>query len=187
MFLLFILNKYSRLLVVFFLFVAQSGCAVNRSEIVVSPPFIVGNKFLVSQGFEGGKTHKGLLNRFAVDLVMSRGEPVCAVEDGIVVAAKSTKVNYEKSESNYVHIRHKEGYVSDYQHLMPDSINVVIGDEVRIGQCFAQVGNSGRSTGPHLHFAILHSKGELLSSKPFKFISSDGEVYTPKYLEWVYN
>ena len=160
----------------------QTSCATNKDTGAVHPPFLQGKRFLVSQAFNNDQTHTGLLNRYAVDLVMPSGEPVCAVAAGKVVAIKK-----HGKGSHYVRIQHTTGFISDYQHLLTGSIQVKTGDKVSLGKCFAKVGATGSTAGPHLHFAMLLNVAGVYVSKPFKFISPNSTSYTPRYLEWVYN
>lgn len=152
-------------------------------------PFEIGKRFIVSQGFNGRETHTNPINRYAVDLVMPQGESVCAAQNGEVVDLYDGRgwfsTDYKKS--SYVRIKHSNQEISDYQHLLPRSIKVRIGQKIQAHQCFAQVGSTGNSTGPHLHFAILIEKNAELISIPFQFISPEGKVYTPQYLQWVRN
>ena len=53
----------------------------------------------------------------------------------------------------WVRVRHDDGSISVYGHV--HSFNVNVGERVTAGQQIAQMGNEGRSTGPHLHFEIL--------------------------------
>ena len=55
---------------------------------------------------------------------------------------------------NYIAIDHGNGEFSFYAHLKPGSITVKIGDVVKSGQAMAQLGSSGNSTEPHLHFQV---------------------------------
>ena len=58
---------------------------------------------------------------------------------------------------NLIGIDHGNGIVTVYYHLMKNSINVHVGDTVTAGQQIAQVGSSGNSTGPHLHFEVVEN------------------------------
>lgn len=91
---------------------------------------------------EKEKMHNG------VDLTATTGTPVYATRSG-----KVTFVGFqEKGAGNYVNIQHDNGYISTYMHL--DSYCVKKGDYVVIGQKIGEVGNTGGSTGAHLHFGI---------------------------------
>ena len=79
------------------------------------------------------------------------GKKVVAANAGTVTFTKSTDiagVGYGK----YLILDHGGGYSTLYAHL--SSINVSVGDEVRKGENIANVGSTGWSTGPHLHFEI---------------------------------
>ena len=79
------------------------------------------------------------------------GKKVVAANAGTVTFTKSTYiagVGYGK----YLILDHGGGYSTLYAHL--SSINVSVGDEVRKGENIANVGSTGWSTGPHLHFEI---------------------------------
>ena len=82
-----------------------------------------------------------------IDLAASRGEPVRACWDGEVVFA-GEKGGYGK----LVVLEHAGGWRSSYAHS--DNISVEPGDLVEAGRVIARVGNTGRSTGPHLHFEL---------------------------------
>ncbi len=82
-----------------------------------------------------------------VDLAVPVGTPVASSKAGQVIFA-GEKGGYGK----VVIVEHAKGYRTIYGHL--DSINVEAGDRVRQGQVLARSGNTGRSTGPHLHFEI---------------------------------
>ncbi|MBE8595107.1 murein DD-endopeptidase MepM [Xenorhabdus sp. BG5] len=83
--------------------------------------------------------HKG------VDFAMPVGTPVLAVGDGEVVVAK-----FDGAAGNFVAIRHGRQYTTRYMHLR--KILVKPGQKVKRGERIALSGNTGRSTGPHLHF-----------------------------------
>ncbi len=82
-----------------------------------------------------------------IDLAASKGEPVRACWDGEVVFA-GKKGGY----GNLVVLEHAGGWRSSYAHS--DNISVEPGDLVEAGRVIAQIGSTGRSTGPHLHFEL---------------------------------
>lgn len=83
----------------------------------------------------------------AVDMPAKTGTPIKAAGGGRVI--KST---YDSSSGYYVKISHGNGFVTTYMHC--SKLNVKVGQTVTKGQVIALVGNTGTSTGPHLHFAI---------------------------------
>jgi murein DD-endopeptidase MepM/ murein hydrolase activator NlpD len=98
----------------------------------------------VSGSFE--RKHKG------IDIAAPRGTPVYAATDGKAVVQMRTKGGY----GNLLDIVGSK-YNTRYAHL--DSIDVENGATVRRGQIVAKVGNTGRSTGNHLHFEVRDKKG----------------------------
>lgn len=86
-----------------------------------------------------------------IDLANVIGTPVLAAADGRVVHVESQLGNYGR----FVLIDHGNGYTTLYGHL--DSYSVQRGEWVRRGQQIGELGNTGRSTGPHLHFEVRHN------------------------------
>lgn len=87
-------------------------------------------------------------NHDGVDFQSTFGDPVFAAASGIVIAADMFDIR-----GNLIIIDHGNGIQSGYAHLR--EINVSVGDYVRQGQLIGQVGSTGRSEGPHLHFMII--------------------------------
>lgn len=85
--------------------------------------------------------HKG------VDFAVPIGTPVLAVGDGEVIVSKRSG-----AAGNYVAIRHGRQYMTRYMHLK--TLLVKPGQKVKRGDRIALTGNTGRSTGPHLHYEI---------------------------------
>ncbi len=84
-----------------------------------------------------------------IDFRAPIGEPVLATAKGVVVLTqKNSKTGYGK----LLVIRHEHGITTLYGHL--DEFSVKVGDRVRPGDVVGKVGNTGRSTGPHLHYEI---------------------------------
>jgi len=99
----------------------------------------------ISQDYDPDKKH------FAIDIVATKGTPIKAVADGIVIFSEWT------SETGYVIIvEHKDGLLSAYKHN--GSLTKAQGDLVRAGEVIASVGNTGElTTGPHLHFELWNN------------------------------
>ena len=83
------------------------------------------------------------------------GQPIYAVADGYVVT--STRLN--GSYGNYILIAHTNGLYTLYAHGQDGSRTVSAGQTVKQGQQIMRVGNTGNSTGPHLHFEVRKSPG----------------------------
>ena len=84
-------------------------------------------------------------------------------------AAAGGTVTYAGSNGdlgNYIEIRHDGGIRTGYAHIMPGGIGVRIGQDVGAGQVIARVGNTGGSTGCHLHF-MVRVNGDLVNPVPF--------------------
>jgi murein DD-endopeptidase MepM/ murein hydrolase activator NlpD len=93
---------------------------------------------------DNGTTHKG------IDVAMPVGTPLKAVMDGVVSAAQSGSGS--RSYGLYVIIEHSGGKSTLYAHM--SKIMVKVGDNVTKGQIIGLSGNTGYSTGPHLHFEL---------------------------------
>jgi murein DD-endopeptidase MepM/ murein hydrolase activator NlpD len=109
-------------------------------------------------GSAAGLTHplpgalrtQGLHGFNAVDLAAPVGTPIRAAAAGEVIVAKTG--GWNGGYGNYIVIRHNSGIQTLYSHN--DSNAVAVGDRVSAGQVIGYVGNTGRSTGPHLHFEV---------------------------------
>ncbi|OFL48644.1 hypothetical protein HMPREF2767_07695 [Nosocomiicoccus sp. HMSC067E10] len=93
------------------------------------------------------------------------GSDVLAPLDGVVVDVKRDVkdnqigiVNQDEPSGNYVIIEHENGEYSLLAHLKKDSVQVDVGDSVVTGELVGQVGNSGATTLPHLHFQVMSDK-----------------------------
>nr|WP_315025139.1 M23 family metallopeptidase [Brevundimonas diminuta] len=93
-----------------------------------------------------------------IDIAVPVGTPVVAPADGVVEFAGP-----RGKGGNTVLIRHADGRVTGYAHL--DSINVRAGDRVSQGTAFAASGNTGNSTGPHLHFSARDAQGRRIDPR----------------------
>lgn len=131
-------------------------------------------RYRVTQAPGGKFSHKGPKNRYAVDVAMPVGTPLYAAKDGKVVDMKMyfTKAGLDPAahgKANYIRISHSDGTMTLYVHLKANSQVVKLGQYVKAGDLIAQSGNTGYTTGPHLHFAVQHNNGVATVSIPFKF------------------
>jgi murein DD-endopeptidase MepM/ murein hydrolase activator NlpD len=76
--------------------------------------------------------------------------------------------------ANYVRILHDDGTMALYAHLREEGVLVRVGQRVRAGQRIGLSGNTGFTSGPHLHFALQVNRGMRLVSVPFRMIGPDG-------------
>jgi len=78
-----------------------------------------------------------------------------------------------------VRILHEDGTYGEYAHLNRNSIRVKPGDIVRRGEYIADSGNTGFSSGPHLHFAVIRNIGMRVESVPVVFEGANGSEVAP--------
>ncbi|MDH4048392.1 MAG: M23 family metallopeptidase [Gammaproteobacteria bacterium] len=149
-------------------------------------PFALSRAYRISQAFPVGITHTTPDSRYAVDIAMPVGTDVYAARGGIVVEVAATNyrggldTSREGAEANLVRILHDDGTFAIYAHLSLNSIRVKPGDEVVRGQYIAESGNTGFSSGPHLHFAIVRNRNLRMDSVPFVFEGQGGSEVTPE-------
>lgn len=123
---------------------------VAPSEAGYGSPLPGKTKNNITTGYYGYPNHGG------VDFACGAGTPVLAVKAGEVVistALKRPNGSY-KSYGEYIVIDHKDGTMTLYAHMLPNSRIVSKGAWVSQGQQIGQVGTTGNSTGNHLHFEV---------------------------------
>jgi murein DD-endopeptidase MepM/ murein hydrolase activator NlpD len=167
--------------------VRGSAFAVHQDSYLYRLPFAKGACVSVSQGYNGEFTHKGL-SAYAVDFPVPVGTPIYAAREGIVVGAEGSNnfggVGAEyRQYANYVIIEHSDGTMGNYYHLKQGGAAVQIGQKVLKGDLIGYSGNTGNSSGPHLHFSV--SKVDPISMRrpmnlPVKMQSLEGIVTLPK-------
>jgi murein DD-endopeptidase MepM/ murein hydrolase activator NlpD len=74
----------------------------------------------------------------------------------------------DRARANFVRILHDDGSMALYAHLAPGGVRVQVSQAVAAGEPIAWSGNTGYSTGPHLHFAVQVNRGLRLVSIPFR-------------------
>lgn len=125
----------------------SGGCedeSVEGDLITGADGFVVPMKnFTITShyGPRWGAFHRG------IDLAAPEGEPIYAAKDGIV-----TRSEYHFSWGNYVTITHEGGATTLYAHNQRNVATV--GQKVKQGELIAYMGNTGHSTGPHLHLEL---------------------------------
>ncbi len=117
-------------------------------------------------GAFGSRMHptlKRIQNHDGVDFAGPIGTPIVATGNGVVIS-DGRGTGY----GNQVLIDHGFGYRTRYAHL--SKIDVAIGQEVKRGQKIGELGNTGRSSGPHLHYEVIH-RGKPVN--PISYFSRD--------------
>ncbi|MFY0626004.1 MAG: M23 family metallopeptidase [Reichenbachiella sp.] len=144
--------------------------ASNKDEFFAALPAIqpVSNKELrrLSSGF-GYRTDPMLKTRkmhWGIDFSAPTGTPIYTTGDGVVKRVHTSFGGYGKQ----IEIDHGYGYVTKYAHM--SEFNVKKGQKVKRGECIGYVGNSGKSTAPHLHYEVRKDKKKI---NPVHFFYQD--------------
>jgi len=136
----------------------------------------------IEQGYGGSFSHTDAQNRYAVDFAADIGTPVLAARDGVVMQVESdfakAGLNLEKfgGRANFVRILHDDGTMALYAHLQESGVLVRVGQRVHAGQQIGLSGNTGFTTGPHLHFVVQVNRGMRLESIPFRMHGPQGAL-----------
>ncbi|MGZ5197930.1 MAG: M23 family metallopeptidase [Kaistella sp.] len=147
-------------------------------DYIYSLPFGKGKTQLIYQGYNGKFSHQ---NDNALDFDMKIGDPVYAAREGTVILTEDSNnqgcatISCAKF-NNKILIMHSDGTFADYSHLKYKGVAVKEGDEIKKGQLIGYSGNTGFSSGPHLHFAVFINRIE--GSRTFiktKFRTEQGE------------
>ena len=112
------------------------------------------------------KMHRG------TDFAAPEGTPIMASGDGIVI-----KASWCGGGGNCVKIKHNSAYTTVYAHMSKFAANIKKGKRVKQGQTIGFVGSTGKSTGPHLHYEVIHN-GKRINSQTLKLPS--GKVLKDK-------
>lgn len=112
-------------------------------------------------GIRWGKPHEG------TDLAAPVGTPIYATADGTVIFA-----GWSSGYGRLIKIRHEFGIETRYAHL--NKIRISVGQRVSQGERIGDMGNSGRSTGPHLHYEVITSGKPV---NPMTFLRAGANVF----------
>jgi murein DD-endopeptidase MepM/ murein hydrolase activator NlpD len=133
--------------------------AVEKTPLAL--PLRTSFRFTSGFGRRWGRAHEG------IDLAGAHGSPILATADGVVV-----KAGWENGYGQMVEIRHPYGLSTLYGHM--SKIRVSVGQKVSRGDQIGDMGNTGRSTGTHLHYEV-HVSGTPVN--PMSFIKAATNVF----------
>jgi murein DD-endopeptidase MepM/ murein hydrolase activator NlpD len=155
-----------------------SSRAVHDDRFVYSLPYAAGQAFRVSQADDGAFSHSGP-EQHAIDWRMPEGTPVLAARGGVVVGTKADSDaggadrSFENN-ANYILIQHNDGTIGNYAHLLKHGVRVRVGQKVATGALIGLSGNTGFSSGPHLHFSVFKTRdGRERESIAIRFRTED--------------
>lgn len=148
--------------------------AVHEASAPYRVPFAIGKKYRVTQAYPSRITHADPASHYAIDVALPVGTAIYAAREGTVIeiaydsySGGTDATDIEKA--NVVRIGHDDGTLAVYAHLAWNSIRVRPGQRVERGEYLADSGNTGFSSGPHLHFAVQRNAGLRLDSLPISF------------------
>lgn len=150
--------------------------AMNKEKLVSSMPAImpISNKSLKSTasgwGYRFHPIYKIRQFHYGMDFTAPVGTKVYATGDGVVRDVQTIGGGYGR----WIMIDHGFDYKTMYAHL--SGFSVKIGDQVKRGQVIGYVGNSGTSTGPHLHYEV-HKNGEPVNPQYYYFKDLNAQEY----------
>jgi murein DD-endopeptidase MepM/ murein hydrolase activator NlpD len=167
-----------------FQFLPGEPGAEHRPDGPYRLPYALASTIRVSQAFPEMATHTDPSSQHAIDFVMPVGTNVFAARAGVVIDVagdffeNGTSVAVDGPRANLVRVLHDDGTMSIYGHLNWNSIRVVPGQRVARGEYLADSGNTGFSTGPHLHFVVQRNRGGAIVSVPIEFAGAGGASVT---------
>jgi murein DD-endopeptidase MepM/ murein hydrolase activator NlpD len=150
----------------------------HDDSYIYSLPYAPGKAYRVSQGFNGEYSHFGA-DQFAIDWRMPAGSPVHAARGGLVVGVKNdSNIGGDDGkydwDANYVLIQHSDGTLGQYVHLQKGGCKLKVGQRIEPGDFVGLSGNTGHSTGPHLHFSVFKARdGKHRQTIPIRYKGFD--------------
>lgn len=172
-------------------YIGNIGLVQYDTNFIYHLPFTRGNSYKLHQGYNGSFSHQ---NENAIDFTMPIGSEVVAARAGTVIQVVDNNNENCLNKScmdfnNYITILHEDGTYAKYVHLDYKGAKVKIGDNVKQDDIIALSGNTGFSSGPHLHFEVnLPSDKKNTVATLFKiddstngYLLQEGNKYEKKY------
>lgn len=158
----------------------KGGKFIDDSSYIYSLPFENKKKIFLIQAYDSKMSHKGEL---ALDFKVKKKTKICAAREGVVIAARGDSEKgglkpENMSDGNHISIKHYDGSIAHYWHLIKDGVLVNVGDTVTKGQVIGLTGNTGYSAFPHLHFEVIGYDGTgAYKQLPTRFYTNKGTIY----------
>ncbi|CUU54373.1 Murein DD-endopeptidase MepM and murein hydrolase activator NlpD, contain LysM domain [Parafrankia irregularis] len=142
----------------------RDAAAAAEAERVAAARWVRPIEARVTQGFGGSNHHIG------VDFGAPHGTTIHAAHRGTIIYA-----GWETGYGNFVQIMHENNVVTSYGHM--SRIDVRVGQEVDTGEQIGLEGNTGKSTGPHLHFEVRLNGQYGTKVDPLAWLAGHGVTY----------
>ncbi len=162
---------------------ALARCSQDFGDPSLSPyqlPFEPGRTFTMFQGYCPPDPRWGHNGWLAYDFDLAIGDRIVASREGTVTFVEQRWPDSDRvcGHENSVYILHDDGTVFSYIHLTPNGALVRVGDRVRAGQPIGISGDSGCSSGPHLHVALFKDRSSFNKENtlPLNFHDADGPL-----------
>ena len=159
----------------FFYYIGDITLKTYDTNYTYDLPFRKGKAIWIHQGYNGKFSHQ---NENSLDFIMPEGTEILASREGLIIDV--VKNNNQGCPTrncapygNYISILHSDGTIAQYYHLQQNGAQVKVGDSITKGQLIALSGNTGWSSGPHLHFvtylpSVTGDKNRVTVKKLFK-------------------
>jgi murein DD-endopeptidase MepM/ murein hydrolase activator NlpD len=156
--------------------------ATHDDAVAYRLPYLDGQAYTITQAYGGKLTsHNNRENLYAIDFAMPRGTPIVAARGGVIIDATlhHREGGFDPrflDKANTIAIVHDDGTVAEYAHLSPGPALVTLGQRVNAGDLLGHSGNTGYSSGPHLHFIVsrpvIHEGSVTRNSVPVMFYAN---------------
>ncbi len=158
-------------------------CTQDFGDPAASPfrlPFVSGRSYELFQGYCPPDPRWGHNGWLAYDFDLAIGDAILASRDGTVSFVEQRWPDSDRicGHENSVYVVHDDGTVFSYIHLTPNGALVRVGDRVRAGQPIGLSGDSGCSSGPHLHVALFRDSTNFNKENtlPLNFHDAEGPL-----------
>ena len=166
--------------------------ASHQSEHHYLFPYRHGTKHVVGQGYNGRFSHSRPGENHSLDFNMEPNTPIHAARAGVVARVKESSNRGGPSQrysnsGNYIIIMHNDGSFGHYVHLIQNGALVRVGQYVAAGAHIGYSGNTGFSSGPHLHFDVrVPQLNGGMQTVPTKFVHYNNQIVEPQEGQFYY-